>query len=249
MLAGAALLGGLFGFSRTAVLAENGKAKAEIVLGANPVTAAQFAALELQAHLQAMTGAEFPIVDEGARTKGAYPIFVGATKESVGKYDPAKFSEQGYVIDVDGDRTILFGRDNEATQKVSVEQFSKDVKKLIADRNGNVSLDDLKPDLAKRFGLADLTQQETELLRKALKKDIGFVKTRLKDTTAHDVRRRYVFAQAVKNVLNARAGVGWSSGSHTALPTLTTAKGAGAEMLVGMTENSDLGTRLKALLR
>ena len=120
MLAGAALLGGLFGFSRTAVLAENGKAKAEIVLGANPVTAAQFAALELQAHLQAMTGAEFPIVDEGARTKGAYPIFVGATKESVGKYDPAKFSEQGYVIDVDGDRTILFGRDNEATQKVSV---------------------------------------------------------------------------------------------------------------------------------
>ena len=136
-----------------------------------------------------------------------------------------------------------------ATQKVSTEQFSKEVKKLIADRRGNVDLADLKPDLAKRFGLADLTKQEADLLKKALQKDIGFVKARLKDTTAHDVRRRYVFAQAVKNVLNARAGVGWSSSSHTALPTLTTAMGAGAEMLVGMTENSDLGTRLKALLR
>jgi len=50
-------------------------------------------------------------------------------------------------------------------------------------------------------------------------------------------------------VLNAKAGVGWSSWSHTALPTLTTAKGPGAEILVGVTENSDLGARMKDLYR
>lgn len=49
-------------------------------------------------------------------------------------------------------------------------------------------------------------------------------------------------------VLNARAGIGWSSGSHTALPTFTTAKGVGAEILLGMTENTDLGRRMKGLL-
>ena len=74
------------------------------------------------------------------------------------------------------------------------------------------------------------------------------VAARLADTTAHDVARRYVFAQAAKNVLNTRAGVGWSSGSHTALPTLTTAKGPGADILVGMVENTDIGMRMTELL-
>ena len=49
-------------------------------------------------------------------------------------------------------------------------------------------------------------------------------------------------------MLNAHAGVGWSSGSHTALPTFTTAKGPGAEILVGMEDNTDLGRRMKRLL-
>ena len=58
-----------------------------------------------------------------------------------------------------------------------------------------------------------------------------------------------MFAQAAKNVMSAHAGIGWSTGSHTALPTLTTAKGVGAEVLVGMSENTEIGLRLKELLR
>ena len=136
-----------------------------------------------------------------------------------------------------------------ATQKISTEKFSQDVKKLIADRKGEIAFDEVKPLVAERFGLDKLSAQEEKALRKAFETDVGFVKAKLKDTTAHDVSRRYVFAQAVKNALNARAGIGWSSGSHTALPTLTTAKGAGAEILVGMIENSDLGARLKSLIQ
>ena len=134
-------------------------------------------------------------------------------------------------------------------QKISAERFSNDVKKLIADRKGEVSFAEMKPVLAEKFGLSELSAQEEKTLSDAFEKDVGFVKAKLKDTTAHDKKRRYVFAQAVKNALNARAGVGWSSGSHTALPTLTTAKGPGAEILLGMTENSDIGERLKKLLR
>ena len=95
---------------------------------------------------------------------------------------------------------------------------------------------------------AGMTKNEVDGLRKAFDRDINSIRGSIKDTTAHDVARRYVFGQAAKNVLNAHAGVGWSSGSHTALPTFTTAKGPGADILVGMEENADLGVRLKRLL-
>ena len=143
----------------------------------------------------------------------------------------------------------MFKVEKLATQKISTEKFSQQIKKLIADRRGEIAFDEVKPLVAERFGLDVLSEQEEKSLRKAFEKDVGFVKAKLRDTTAHDVQRRYVFAQAVKNALNARAGIGWSSGSHTALPTMTTAGGAGAEILVGALENSDLGTRMKNLLQ
>ena len=147
-----------------------------------------------------------------------------------------------------------------AKQKASVSTFSELMKKRIASNVGAIRFEDVKPDLAKTFGFvfpgegADddpmmLKDSEVESLKEAFMQDVDFVRRNLKDTTAHDVARRYVFAQAAKNVLNKHAGVGWSSGSHTALPTFTTAKGPGAEMLVGMSENKDIGIRLKELLR
>ena len=103
--------------------------------------------------------------------------------------------------------------------------------------------------MKERLGLDNLSESETKLLEEAFSKDVQNVKSRLEDTTAHDVQRRYVFAQTVKNVLSARAGVAWSTHSHTAMPTLTTAKGYGAEMLVaGMTDNTEIGIRLKKLI-
>ena len=145
-----------------------------------------------------------------------------------------------------------------ANQKISVEKFSNDIKKLISERKGEIEFADVKPLLTEKFGFVfdksakddpmRITAAEERSLVQAFRKDVENVRMKLRDTTAHDVARLYVFAQAVKNVLGAHAGVGWSSGSHTALPTLTTAKGPGAEILVGMQENTDLGRRLKELL-
>ena len=147
-----------------------------------------------------------------------------------------------------------------AKQKVSCEKFSGEIKDLIGNRKGEISFAEVKPILTEKFGFVFertaatekdpmlLTEAEVKTLETAFAKDVKNVRDKLKDTTAHDVQRRYVFAQAAKNVLNAHAGVGWSSGSHTALPTLTTAKGPGAEILVGMTENCDIAMRMKKLL-
>ena len=148
-----------------------------------------------------------------------------------------------------------------AHQKISTSEFSEYVKRLVKEKKGKVGFDEMKPVLADKFGFVFektgatekdpmlLTKADVQALREAFEKDVENVRQKMKDTTAHDVARRYVFAQSAQRVLNAHAGVGWSSGSHTALPTLTTAKGPGAEILVGMKENSDLGKRLKGLLR
>ena len=148
-----------------------------------------------------------------------------------------------------------------AYQKISVEKFSNEVKALIQKRKGDISFDEVKPLLTEKFGFVFgspdgkekvpllMSAADEKLLRETFEKDVDNVRRNLKDTTAHDVQRRYVFAQAAKNVMSSHAGIGWSTGSHTALPTLTTAKGVGAEVLVGMTENTEIGLRLKELLR
>ena len=145
-------------------------------------------------------------------------------------------------------------------QKTSAEAFSTQFKKLVRDRNENIVFEEMMPCLREKFGFVfpedegdpkdpmRLSKQDVAALRNAFDKDVANVRARLSDTTAHDKSRRYVFGQAAKNVLNAHAGVGWSSGSHTALPTFTTAKGVGADILVGMEENTDLGIRMKGLL-
>ena len=57
-----------------------------------------------------------------------------------------------------------------------------------------------------------LTEADVAALPAAFDMAVSAVRARLAATTAHDVARRYVFGQAAKNVLNAHAGVGWSSG-------------------------------------
>ena len=117
---------------------------------------------------------------------------------------------------------------------------------------------DMIPILEENFGFVfdknsthplKVTGAELTELKKAFEADRERVRRKMADTTAHDAPRKYVFGRAANRVLAAHAGIGWSSGSHTALPTLTTAQGPGAEILVGMKENADLGQRLKKLLK
>jgi alkaline phosphatase len=121
----------------------------------------------------------------------------------------------------------------------------------------NLDFEKVKPLITENFGLVftddrknpmRVTSAELKQLKDAFVQDREYVKRQVADTTAHNVGRRYVFASAVRSVLAAHAGIGWTSGSHTALPVLTTAQGAGADIVIGMQENTDIGNRLKKLL-
>ena len=53
---------------------------------------------------------------------------------------------------------------------------------------------------------------------------------------------------AARILIQTKAGIGWSSGNHTALPTFTTAKGVGGERFQGFLENCDISLILKDLV-
>ena len=69
----------------------------------------------------------------------------------------------------------------------------------------------------------------------------------------HDIKKlegafkRNMLPIAAVQVMSAKAGVGWTSGSHTALPVLSTSEGVGAEAFTGLLDNTDIAKRLKAL--
>jgi alkaline phosphatase len=135
-----------------------------------------------------------------------------------------------------------------AGQKMSCEKYSSFVKRMIAKKKCEVTLDDLRPTLAEYFGLTVLSAAEERLLVSALENDIAKSRGKVADTTHYMAARKYIFAKTAVNVLNARAGVSWSTGSHTALPVLVTAKGPGSDILDGLTELSHIGIRLKKLV-
>ena len=144
-----------------------------------------------------------------------------------------------------------------AKQKCSADNFSAMVKRML-EKDTDLSFEKVKPFITSKFGLVftgdrnnpmSVSSAEIELLKDAFEKDKASVKQQVSETTVYNAKRRYVFASAVKAVLAAHAGIGWSSGSHTALPTLTTAQGVRADIVVGMQENTDIGARLKKLLQ
>ena len=54
---------------------------------------------------------------------------------------------------------------------------------------------------------------------------------------------------AAKLVMSQKAGIGWTTGSHTALPVLTTSTGVQGERFTGFIDNTDISKKLKELLR
>lgn len=91
-------------------LAENGQAKAVIVVAAKATKAARFAADELKLHLDGITGGNFQIVTDSTPIAGGTPkILVGATSLA-----PTKtFAPQEFLVDIGADTIELAGLDKQ----------------------------------------------------------------------------------------------------------------------------------------
>ena len=117
-------------------------------------------------------------------------------------------------------------------QRCTASKFSS-ILKNAQEQNAAFSFDDAMALVRENFGLGGpvpLTDADRDELKKAFEQ-----------------KKPAEFAGAAKRILSAHAGLAWKSGGHTALPTMTTAEGPGSEILEGMTDNTEIGVRLKGL--
>lgn len=56
------------------------------------------------------------------------------------------------------------------------------------------------------------------------------------------------FSDKVRRIMQGKAGVGWTSGSHTGLPALTTSAGPGSDRFTGLLDNTDIAKIIKELV-
>lgn len=136
------------------------------------------------------------------------------------------FAGTGYAMYVD--RLV--------NQKCSPGKFAgilREARKQKAD----FSFEDAKALISRYFGfdftgdsVMKMTPHDLERLEQAFKEGNGKV------------------ADACRRIMSEKAGVGWTSGSHTALPVLTTSIGPCSQEFTGFYENTELSKRLKAIL-
>ena len=121
-------------------------------------------------------------------------------------------------------------------QKMYVYDFQALVKAK-QKKNPQLTFDEIKDDITKNFGLTFTND----------KKDPMCVNTNQLKTLQKGFKDGKM-ARALSRVMSDKAGIGWTSGAHTALPVLTTSQGKNAEVFKGMIDNTDISNRLKPMM-
>lgn len=144
-------------------------------------------------------------------------------------------------------------------QYVSFQYFTDDVLKLfIKENQGNVSFEALEPTITHYFGLEFsgdeksnpmvLKEYEVASLKDAFTQTMlgAVVKTGL------DAERLYggydPLTVAITHIVNNKAGLAWTSYSHTAVPVMTSAMGVGAESFNRAYHQSEIAKKIMAIL-
>ena len=145
-----------------------------------------------------------------------------------------------------------------ARQKMSVDRFEKCVGDFFKKSSSTPSFEEVKPIIADAFGfkfdspnkdgkdLMVLKTAEVERLKKAFAHDAELYKHKIGENPDYDGEKRYLLGGECRLVLSHKAGIGWSSGAHTAMPVLTTSQGPESLRFVGFIENTDISRRIKA---
>jgi len=144
-----------------------------------------------------------------------------------------------------------------AHQDRSIAKFEADVRWRF-DNVSNCTFETVQPLMNESFGFVfpgmdtggndtmKLTKAEVKTLREAFDHDAALYAKKVGENTAYDGDRKYRLGGACRRVLTEKAGIGWSSGAHTAMPVLTTAAGPGADRFRGFVENTEISKIIKS---
>lgn len=129
-------------------------------------------------------------------------------------------------------------------QNVSFERFTNMVKEYRQTINPEeASLEDWLPLLQEDFGLAELTDNERIRLNNALKASMENKKS--KDEESYRLYGPYEpFVVTITHILNEKAGIGWTTYSHSGLVVPVFAQGLGGELFQGYYDNTDIPKKI-----
>ena len=133
--------------------------------------------------------------------------------------------------------------DRLANQTCSTGEFIRRVREA-RKNNPKLNFDDVKPLLELSYGFK-FEGNGPMALNSAERK-------RLEDAAMPNGKGRLkasALGREARIIMSKKAGIGWTTGGHTALPVLTTSFGNGSEKFGGFIENTDISKLLKELLR
>jgi len=130
-------------------------------------------------------------------------------------------------------------------QKHSIVKITQDFITLHEKQNGEITESQALDFVDSNFGLGTAISLTDE--------DLNTLKTAFKNSqNAADKKTLYsqtdLFLFTAMNMLNEKAGVGWSTNSHTTLPVPVYAIGAGSEMFSGYLDNTDIPKNMMMLM-
>ena len=136
-----------------------------------------------------------------------------------------------------------------SNQKMSYEAFDE-ILKTYLEANPNASFDDTFSLVTENFGLLKegaednllvLTEYELNKVKAAYEETLKPAEERATDEEATILYGGYEpLTVTLTHILNNKAGIGWTSYSHTGLPVPVYAIGAGAEEFNGFYDNTDI---------
>jgi alkaline phosphatase len=128
-------------------------------------------------------------------------------------------------------------------QTLSYEAFNKYVFGPFKENNtlADVDYESLLPAVEEHFGLTDLSDYEKELITNAFVRSMtGKEERSSNDETALLYGGYEPFTVTLTHILNRRAGLSWTTYSHTGVPVPTFAMGVGADAFNGYYDNTDI---------
>lgn len=105
----------------------------------------------------------------------------------------------------------------------------------------NMTFEQAQKAIEKFFGLYNLTDSEKQKIKESYEND-----RMISGPFAYGNKRAVTIA--CSQVLAKRAGIEWTSYSHTGVPVMTTAIGPGQELFGGIYDNTDLSNKIRTLL-
>lgn len=140
-------------------------------------------------------------------------------------------------------------------QNISYENFSNLISEYRDQNKNNYNVEDGLALVKKHFGLGDLdkglalSEFELNQLKTAFEKSMNYDKSMKKDDQFYLLYGSYdPFTTTACHLLSQKAGIGWTSYSHTAAPIPIRSIGVGADLFTGFFDNTDVPKNLIKLM-